>query len=302
MAVSHYLISGLRVASEFPLRGVVSTSAFDNEIDVHIRCGAVPHSLQKPELVRPNWMMAEQDFLLHIPAIARLRVMKGCEIVVDAEHDASDSAPFVLGTAFGTLLHQRDTMVLHASAVSHDGRALALCGPSGVGKSSLAAALCQRGCTLICDDVAAISFDTDGVPLALPDSRQHRLWADVIEHLDLADSQGEAVRDTMEKYHVSPTSEPVPMPLATIVSVCQADFADSAPSLEPLDLADAAALLRTNVYRHALARKMGRDAALFGQAARLLGQVRMLRLTRPREPGRMLEAVELLHEHLAQTP
>lgn len=302
MAVSHYLISGLRVASDFPLCGVVAASVFDSEADVYIRRGAVPRSLPNPDLTRPNWMMAEQDFLLHIPTVARLRVMKGREIVVDSERDASDSAPFVLGTAFGTLLHQRGAMVLHASAVSHKGRALALCGPSGAGKSSLAAALCQGGSALICDDVAAIHFDADGVPQVLPDSRQHRLWDDMIEHLDLAGSRGEAVRDTMEKYHVSPTSEPVAMPLSTIVSVREAAFANMAPTLEPLELADAAALLRTDIYRNALARKMGRDAALFGQAARLLGQVRMLRLTRPRESGRMLEAVELLHEHLAQTP
>lgn len=244
-------------------------------------------------------MLTEQDFLLRIPGVARLRVTGGCEIVVEAAHDAADAAPFVLGTGFGVLQHQRGTLVLHASAVAHNGRALALCGQSGAGKSSLAAALCQSGCTFVCDDVAAIRFDANGQPLVLPDSRQHRLWADTIERLALMERRGEAVRTHIRKYHVEPETEPQAMPLTTIVCVREAGFNDQAAALEPLALTDAAALLRTDIYRVSLARQMGLDASLFAQSARLLGRARILHLTRPREPKRMEEAVTLLRNHLA---
>lgn len=295
----YYLISGLRVASDFPLGGVAAISPFDDKPDVYIRRGAVPHALDAPLLNRSNWMLAEQDFLLHIPGVARLRVTAGREIVVEAEHDAADAAPFVLGTGLGVLQHQRGLLVLHASAVAHNGGALALCGPSGAGKSSLATALCLSGCAFVCDDVAAIRFDADGYPLVLPDSRHHRLWADAIERLALTGRQGKAVRDSIEKFHVEPENEAMATPLAAIVCVREAEFNDQAATLEPLGLADAAALLRTDIYRAGLARQMGCDAALFAQSARLLGRTHMLRLTRPREPERMDEAVTLLREHLA---
>jgi hypothetical protein len=60
------------------------------------------------------------------------------------------------GTVMAFLLTLRGVTVLHASAVAVDGRALAFVGPSGRGKSTLAALLCLDGAGLITDDVLAI--------------------------------------------------------------------------------------------------------------------------------------------------
>jgi hypothetical protein len=46
--------------------------------------------------------------------------------------------------------------IFHASAVVWHGHAVALAGPSGAGKTSLALALCQAGATLLVDDVLAL--------------------------------------------------------------------------------------------------------------------------------------------------
>lgn len=47
-------------------------------------------------------------------------------------------------------------MKLQATSISLDGKAYLITGRSGVGKSSLALALIQRGATLISDDITAI--------------------------------------------------------------------------------------------------------------------------------------------------
>jgi hypothetical protein len=57
--------------------------------------------------------------------------------------------------------------VFHASAVELDGRAIAISGPSGLGKSTLALELCLGGAGFVTDDVLALE-ERDGTLLAHP--------------------------------------------------------------------------------------------------------------------------------------
>jgi HPr kinase/phosphorylase len=62
-------------------------------------------------------------------------------------------------------LSDRSRLLLHASSVALEGRALLILGPSGSGKSSVALQLMALGCTLVSDD------QTEAV------ARDGRLWA-----------------------------------------------------------------------------------------------------------------------------
>ncbi len=288
----HYVISGLKVESDIRFPGVAEASPGEGGPDVRVRKGVV-RSCSPARQDGSNWFISDGKFQFSIPRIARMQVDSGREIVVECEGKEVDAIPFLLGTAFGILLHQRNSLILHASAVSHQGRAIALCGPSGVGKSTLSAALCQAGCSFISDDVSAVRFE-NGVPMILSDSRQHRLWHDAIEKLALADRRGEAVRDPIEKYHVEPVSKSDAVPLSKIIVLRQAMFSGRGTSSEPLGLSDAAALLRSDVYRSRLASRMGRDASIFSQIAGLLPHVKVYRLVRPLENEKQDEVVDLL--------
>src|SRR3546814_19936106 len=64
-------------------------------------------------------------------------------------------------------LGQRRYLLLHASAVERDGRALLMTGMSGAGKSTLAALLGSRGWRLLGDDFALVDPGT-GLVHAFP--------------------------------------------------------------------------------------------------------------------------------------
>jgi hypothetical protein len=66
---------------------------------------------------------------------------------------------------FATLL--RGFEVFHASAVALDGHAIALVGPSGAGKTSVALELCHLGADFLADDVLALEIG-EGALLAHP--------------------------------------------------------------------------------------------------------------------------------------
>jgi hypothetical protein len=83
------------------------------------------------------------------------------------------------------LLLSLEVLVLHASAVSIDGRAVAFVGPAGAGKSTLALALADIGMPVLSDDALAVA-DCGGVLTAFPSYPGLRLWPDALGARDSA--------------------------------------------------------------------------------------------------------------------
>src|SRR5581483_11098147 len=83
-------------------------------------------------------------------------IRDGREITIDAKSEADEVVQrlYLLGASLSVLLHQRNYLVLHASAVvTADGKAVGFLGDKGAGKSTTAAALHARGNLLIADDI-----------------------------------------------------------------------------------------------------------------------------------------------------
>lgn len=76
----------------------------------------------------------------------------------------------ISGALLAVHLMLRHELVLHASAVQVDGRAVAFVGRSGMGKSTLATALCGRGRALVSDDLLRVDGD-----VVYPGATQTRL-------------------------------------------------------------------------------------------------------------------------------
>lgn len=299
-----YLISGLSVASEIELSGVMPSQSFAFEPQVSIFKGKVPESLPEASSTGPNWLLTKEHFLLRVPKIAKFCVSKGAEIIVEPYPGVNEAAivPFLLSTAVGALLHQRGECVLHASVVSHENKAIAICGDTGIGKSTLCAALGLAGYRFVADDMALVRFDKHQSPCVLTDSRQHRLWQDIIERLGLTERKGEPVRDGIEKYHIAPVSD-IPSDtfnLKTIILIKIAEVINQQPEIKRLYVTDAAALLRQEVFRPRLASKMGRDAELFRQIALLLKHVDVFMLTRPKEIDQLDAVVNLVKQTIEE--
>ena len=99
--------------------------------------------------------------------------------------DAAAVRADVLGRVMAVAAHAEGGLVLHASAVSIDGRAVAFLGPKYAGKSTTAMALVRRGAQLLTDDTLVLRFDSDGVR-AMPGVHRVRLWEDSVRALKAA--------------------------------------------------------------------------------------------------------------------
>lgn len=78
----------------------------------------------------------------------------------DQEIDPDIVDMLLCGTVSAFVLALRGHTVLHASAVERDGHALAILGQSGRGKSTVAAAFCAAGWSLVADDVLRVDAAT----------------------------------------------------------------------------------------------------------------------------------------------
>ncbi len=197
------------------------------------------------------------EFLLD-PGAARLTVHAGDDDGALREHR-------IVSSAVCTLLAMRGDLVLHASAVAVEDRAVLFCGPTGRGKSTLALALGEAGHGVLGEDGVAISLEREG-PVAFPGARGIRVRS--------LDADGSRRTDLVPD---PAPSEPPPCPVAAVVLLGERG---EAVTIERLEAARALALLAPN-----LTHSGGREAiaAAFGRLARMLRTVPAFRASLPED-------------------
>jgi len=116
------------------------------------------------------------DFTVRLLPVRPWRQWTRPSIFISGDHWLADAAPMALahgllaaemGMNLQMALGWRRHLLLHASTVEKDGRALLMSGESGSGKSTLAALLGERGWRLMGDEFALIDL-VDGSVVAFP--------------------------------------------------------------------------------------------------------------------------------------
>jgi hypothetical protein len=283
-ALHRSTVHGLEVASEIELPELLPSVDPDCAPDVVVRRGTVPLRADDPD---DRWFIVRADgtAIVRIDDVATFAVRSGAEIVVDAVVGADPAAMrvYLLGTALGTLLHQRGDLPLHVSAVVIDGRAWAFTGPQGAGKSTLAAALhLHAGLPLVTDDVGVVRPGSDG-------SGEAWLWPGPAL-LKLRPDAHDGVRGVAppalpeyagsEKVRLSTRDGSVrgPVPIAGIVLLHRSGAGeDTAPSpasgLERVSGAEAFLVAQSSVYRLPQGTSVAGLNEAFGRVARVANTV-----------------------------
>lgn len=102
------------------------------------------------------------------------RAFDGVTAHLEPGQDPGLLSVLAAGGLLAVHLMVRDRLVLHASAVETAGHAVAFVGASGMGKSTLATALCAAGCRLVTDDLLRVDLGDAGA-VVHPGSTETRL-------------------------------------------------------------------------------------------------------------------------------
>jgi len=295
-----YYWAGLRIVSEIALPSLMAC-ADQIGSSVSIRRARLPETLASVTAVFPEGQCNDNELLLNIPDVARYLIRSGSEILVDqaANSNLGDVAAYLLGTAFGVLCHQRGTYPLHGSAIDIVDGCVAFVGDSGAGKSTMVAALASRGHQVISDDLCVLEASEQGVRL-WPGLNRLRLWEDALAALDCDQPGIERELRGLNKYLVptQPIRNPrTPRRLQRVYQLAAA--ADGDPTtITRLQGAATLEVLMQNIYRVAIAERMGRKANLFVTCAAAAREVAVYRFSRPLGFQILPDVLKVLEEHL----
>ena len=283
-----YTAYGMTLCSQLELPDLTAIPELSHKPDVSIILDIVPKHLSGGKQISPFVWIGENDFLLEVPNIGRFRVMGANKIIVDPSPDTDEASirVFLLGSALGALLIQRNLLVLHGNAVEIGNRCLVCVGSSGIGKSTLTAAFMQRGYHVLADDVVPV----DEAGFAIPGFPRIKLWQDVAEKLQIDTADLTRIRPKLAKYNLPLGStfcdEPRPISLICVLSEYEGDDI----VLTPVTGMEKFSLLKANTYRQRFMSGMSLQPIHLRQCGALASKVRIARVQRPRA-GFQLDAL-----------
>jgi hypothetical protein len=292
---------GLTVVSALPLPGLLPGSG---KADVFIELAAAEGDA--PLEPTPIVCVAATPELAHLSwgGVGELRIEQGRRITVRPVPGAEEDALrlFVLGAGFGVLLHQRGLLVLHASAVAVEGRAVGFVGPKGFGKSTTAAALHKRGHPLISDELLAVRFDGPNVALVVPGPPELRLWSDSLLSTGENPNLAVKVRSGIDKFKLSAMNVvPDELPLHRLYLL----DAGEQSSIRPTSPSEALFGVIPHLYAHrfgtAFMQATG-AARPFEQMYSLLRKASVRRLVRRRDLAQLPDIARLVEQDLLHEP
>ena len=275
-----YQAYGLSIRSTIELPELRSAGSIARA-DLSIHSGPVTGPELGERFSRLAWTEAGDACLAFREAGAFL-VRGGREITADPAPQADESVLrlYLLGPVLAMALHQRGWLILHASAVAINGRVTAFLGGSGWGKSTMAAALQQRGHPLVADDFIAVPVGpAAGAELRVyPGFPQLKLWPAAAASLGADVDQLPRLHPGFEKraQRLSGGFAQAALPLEHLYVLAEGEPA----GIQPLDKQAALVeLVRHSYMSQSL--PAGNAAGHLRQCAALLGGVRLSRLQRP---------------------
>ena len=262
-------ISSIKLADKMLSDGVsiqvIRNTSYENDI-THYYCN-----------------MSEGLLELELPKLGRFSVESGRKITVTHNSDIEpvEILPFLYGTCMGASLYQRGIIPLHGSAVLTKKGAVLFLGVSGAGKSTTAAALMQRGYSIISDDISAVSLTEKKAEL-IPSNTDLKLWKRSLDMLKKTPEGLIPVRNKLEKYYLPLKTEYAnkSYPVHKIY-ILNTHNEESIEFSEPLKGKEKFNRIQYHAYRKKFIKGLNRHKEYFNTMMSLLSKAEVKTVTRP---------------------
>jgi hypothetical protein len=266
--------------------------------EARVSFGRVPHSLFGEELEEAMWQLDGDQFLLRGEGQHYFHYRKGEGVTVERGSDAdlSEESLWLNGSVYAAIASLNGLLPLHASAVACGRKVFAFTGPAGAGKSTLIAALGNRGLAMFCDDTLVLDLTDPKQITCLPGHKRLKLTPESIELTGT--TREERVSCSLDKFYARPPSGEVGavLPLARLIFLEDG----SEPQIIPISGGERFVRMRDDHYTahlFAAARNFDR-AGQFAHVSRVARQIEMARFVRPRDTTRFHDSVAIVADYV----
>ena len=165
-SLSTFRAFGLNIASEYDIPGGIRVDAVMAEPDIVIRSGK--NTIGAAETINGPYSRSGDSLLFDAPGVALYSAPTPQQLFIDPYPDSNPRTvgELLIATALPMMMWMRGGVVLHAAGLVLPGAdcAIAIAGPSGIGKSTLALAMVETGARLVGDDSLWLTM-SDGVSI-----------------------------------------------------------------------------------------------------------------------------------------
>ena len=268
------------------------------ERETRIGLAPVPHALFGEPLAPTTWQVIDDQFLLRGEGhhYFHYRLGDGITIERGADADLSEETLWLNGSVYAAIASLNGLLPIHASAVAFEGQVFAFTGPGGAGKSTLVAALGDRGLPMFCDDTLVLDLTDPERIICLPGHKRMKLRPDALD-LTGAGPQ-EKVSRTVDKYYARPAAGDVgvALPLGRLIFLEEGDEI----AITPITGAERFVRVQDEHQTAHLfaAAQMFDRAGQFAHFARLAQQIEMAQFRRPRDAARFHDGVSCAVQYI----
>lgn len=295
-----YKAFGLSITSEIHLPELSKASQSQAPAEVVIQKGDL--TKKWAEVSDPNEFFAikENFVMFKIDGVAIYSIQGGKRICVSPLEGSNEDQIrlFILGTCMGAILMQRKILPLHGSAIAIDGKAFAIAGSSGVGKSTLASEFLNRGYQLISDDLIPITFNEENVPIVTPGYPQQKLWKESLNQFGMETNNYRPLIDRATKFSIPVNKQFANEPLQLVSIFELVKIKDEKINLLPINGLKCLRKLFKHTFRKSLLGRSGLMEWHFTTITNLASKIDIFQLQRPTSRFTAYELADVIEDTL----
>ncbi|MPQ44224.1 hypothetical protein [Clostridium tarantellae] len=293
-----YRIYGLNVKSNIKLPELIEIGGENIIEDVTVFYGIMPKEILKRVKEGKILEFLRDKAWFNIKKVAAYYISNGNNIIIMPYEEATEQEikTYLLGSAFGALLIQRNIVVIHGGTIIIKDKAITLTGDSGAGKSTLTSAFRMSGFSFLADDVSAVVLNNFGIPFISPAYPQQKLCRDAMIKLGYDTNNFIRIDEGRDKF-VIPVNGGFLQESKPLVAVCEIAVGNvDSVQIEEIKGNEKLKVLLKNIYRIEFIKISGMYPEYFKKCVNVAQNILLFKIIRPKDKFSVNEQMEIIEK------